>query len=831
MARSVRFRGVERHEEVDVLARRDDARSLRRRFLDGTSTPEGTVRLFAWLAGAAFASSFIPFVPELLAAGACVIYLRAYNYKKRFWEMPYRVPAYLGRKGYRDKSTGELGAATVYLGAARDSRTSKFTEVWGDAGDIKTHRLVVGTTGSGKTEEMLGGVFNMLMQGSGAMFVDGKAAHGTWDSFYRLARLFGRDEEIFLTSYILGGKDVFGATETKLSNTFNPFAIGSSSMKAELMNDMMPSGKADVWSERANSFNAALMTVLEFLASRGYVMFSPRLLVDYYSLERLENLIWFALVARHDGATIDLRKEAPEDWKLLDSDRVSGPIKLYITQLPGYSMAKPAAPHDLSVSHDRARTEAAMAGPDAVREWANTNGKGGDKEKPKTNDQARARVSEQHGFITMQLVRATSLLAFEYGHIFNNEVGEIDPRDMMINRRLAYTALPSLEKSPASMAALGKLTVSSVKGVLATMLDAPFEGIRRVIIDGRPSNAKVPFGINLDEYGYYIVPGFAVAPAQSRSFNVSLTFGAQDYASLKKGDENEAQQTFENTNLRLIGRYTGGKESETFQKFSGAAGTAHVSAAMEMTFTRGKIGGPFEISKSSRAEETSRIAYEDLGQQENGEFTLIVGSKTDVGSSGRMMAREGGIRVIRYLALYTGPVPALPLFRLNHFVAVRPPRPETLRAVAEAERARLKLQNAHQEDVLAWLAEPPQQEFREALRDSALTHLVVALKQVPEGTSEADIARIGLETLSQFVRERMAAVIDSRIAQELAPIERELRADIDAADLDEEDQAAIAGVLVELLEEIRRRRMIELTGQKRAVHRVDLARSLLNVAA
>jgi len=237
--------------------------------------------------------------------------------------------------------------------------------------------------------------------------IDGKASQQSFDSIYRICRLFGREEELFLINYIMGGRDIFGETATKMSNTYNPFSLGSSAMKAELMNGMLPDGKKDVWSERAVMFNAAIMPLLSFLAERGYVLFNPRLLVDFYNLDRIENLIWFGLLERHDGTVVNLREEAPHDFARLQLDQVSGPLKLYVEQLPGYAMSKPQRPNRIGPTSD-AEIRAALGGsfdPERISAWASRAA-----EVSTTTSPARAKVYEQHGYITMQLARSAAEL-------------------------------------------------------------------------------------------------------------------------------------------------------------------------------------------------------------------------------------------------------------------------------------------------------------------------------------------------------------------------------------------------------------------------------------
>lgn len=173
-----------------------------------------------------------------------------------------------------------------------------------------------------------------------------------------------------------------------------------------LSDGVVPDGN-DVWSERAAMFSAAILPVLLLLADRGYVTFNPQLLLDFYNLDRIENLIWFGLLERHDGTVVNLREEAPHDFARLQLDQVSGPLKIYVEQLPGYAMAKPQGPNRIWPTSD-AEIRAALRSnfnPEHVSAWASRAAEAATVTSP-----ARAKVYEQHGFITMQLARSAAEL-------------------------------------------------------------------------------------------------------------------------------------------------------------------------------------------------------------------------------------------------------------------------------------------------------------------------------------------------------------------------------------------------------------------------------------
>lgn len=660
------FKGVERHEEVESSQRRDDTRTLYMKISDALETETGTFVFFSSLAGFTILTSFIPGLGEVAVGMAALVYMTKYSYTRRSWTAPFRVPAYLKKvrnTTYVDASTGKAGMGQIYLG--HEINTGK--EVWSTFNDVKTHRIVIGTTGSGKTEEILGNIFNFLVVDSGAMLVDGKSDPKTFDSLLRICRVVGREEDILILNYIMGGRDFGAGMDNKRSNTFNPLSMGSSAQKSELMQSLMSSGSGgdDMWRGRAVSFLDGVIPPLNFLSDKGYVLFNVGLLCDFYLLENIENLLWFGIFKDLNGHIVDLKNGdnvQRRHFKELKTN-FCGALELYIRNLPGYMVPdKPHKPVDMTQEMIAYIEKTYANRPVNPEEQKQANAKA------KSFGDTRPKVLEQHGYITMQLVRAAGDLRFNYGHIYNAQIGEIAFRDVMLNRRIAHVLLPSLERS--SMDQLGKMAVSSIKSVLAVLLDSPLEGDRREIIEGRASNSPVPFGVVLDEYGYYVQMGFAVAAAQARSYNVSLTFGVQDYTSLTKANKNEGEATWENTNLRHAGRMTGGEKSETYEKIAGAAGQVEVQQTSTMAYNRGALDS-FRVDGNSNLVKINRVSSDDLIQQQDGEFHLIVGRKSSMNIKGAF-SKSGSAVVVRYLAFYTGNVPTPNRLRLVHYVQVKP---------------------------------------------------------------------------------------------------------------------------------------------------------------
>lgn len=685
MGNPKKYQGTSRRNEIRANRRRDDTRSVIEKLSDALDTPDGTMFYFIAIAATvATVGLLLPFSGEIGLLIAIMTMLFKYNYVSRRWCAPFRVPEYLLKKthiNYKDATLGgKTGSGQIYMG--HDLETNE--EIWATSNDLRTHRLVVGTTGSGKTEEIMGNIFNALALNSGSMLIDGKSDPKTFASIFRLCRLYGREEDLQVLNYIMGGRDFAAGLDSKRSNTFNPLSSGSPAMKSELMTSLLDSGgggNSDMWQGRAIAFLEAIIPPLSFLADKGFLLFNAKLLCDYYLLDNIENLVWFGIFRDQNGNLINLQdgdQNYRRIYQILQEKYIPA-ILVYLENLPSYT--QPTKPHKL-VEMTEAEYHRIISGTKAKE--------GGE-------DKKRERVLEQHGFITMQLVRASGNLTFNYGHIYNDQIGEINYRDILLNRRFLLVLLPALERSSQNMEQLGKMAVSSVKGVLATMLDTPLEGSYRRIIEGRPSNAKIPFFITCDEYGYYVVKGFAVAPAQGRSYGVSLTFGTQDIASLSKGDKAEGEATWENTNLRLLGRMNGGKESETYKKFSGAAGQGYVQMSKNADFSRSKMDN-FRLSDQSTLEMVDRLNVDDLAQQQDGEFHLVVGTKSE---------GTGGALVLRYLAFYTGDIGKTDKLRLVPFCQVK--------SFSDTERQEI----VRNEAIASYLANVGGEKFNQTIKNSS----------------------------------------------------------------------------------------------------------------
>jgi intracellular multiplication protein IcmO len=612
------YKGASRQHEVAASRRRKDTRLLGRKISDFIHSGDGIILALLLLPIAALALIKIPLSGELLLF-VVWIFGRTTRADKRSFDFPYRVPfAAKVRDGSTKQGKG-LGDGVTLIGTDLETKE----QIYAGPTDLRAHLLALGTTGSGKTEFLLGLAFNALVQNTGLIYCDGKGDPKLQKEMFRLLRYVGRECDLLLINFITSGRDFFEKQTDKVTNNMNIMGNTSSGMLIEWIISLMDDsgGGGDMWKGRAISFVAALTRPLTYLRDKGFINLSPEKYLEYFEITVLEELVF-----EHNN-------KYGEAFEV-----IVAPLRSYLVTLPGYQLLK--------------------------------------RKKQET------KTLEQHGFIVMQLTRVFNDLTFNYGHIFKTKVGDVDFFDVVFNRRVLVVLLPALERAPDSMRMLGKMIVGSIKQMMAGCLGNKVEGVVREIIDSRPTNAKFPFYVILDEYGYYSVVGFAVAPAQARGLGFSITFAAQDFSSLKKSSAEEADATWENTNIRAIGRITSGQRSETWERIQGASGEADETRLTGFERTVGGLSEKFKQQDNVSIESRARLNYDDLAMQENGEFTFLVGKKERNGTT-------GGVRVIRGMSFYTAGVTPKEM-RLNDFLPVEAPEPSELPKTRDAREALMR---------------------------------------------------------------------------------------------------------------------------------------------
>lgn len=564
------FRGLESKHEHGASEMARDTRPLGQRVAEFFGNP----LYVSCMLGAIVATIVVyPGAADILCLLGLSFFLFAYTRKVT---LPCKMPQISGLDDFNDCIPGtnkpRKARGITFLGNENGTNN----ELWFTNDDMRTHVLIFGSTGSGKTEALVSIAFNSLAQGSGFIYVDGKGDNSLYAKVFGMVRKMGRDDDLLLINFMTGARDVIGAQKSRLSNTMNPFSNGSSSMIAQLIVSLMDSGSGggdgDMWKGRAISFVEALMKVLVALRDEGHILLDANLIRNYFMLEKLE------MIVCDRKFPIDDSRAIPIDYL---PSVIFEPLDNYVYNLPGYNKAK-------------------------------------------KGNQA-GEVREQHGFITMQLGRVFTSLADTYGHIVRVNLAEVDLKDVVLNRRILVVLLPALEKSPEELSNLGKVIIASLKAMMAAGLGDEVEGTYRDVILRKPTNSPSPYVCIMDEYGYYAVPGFAVVPAQARSLGFSAIFAGQDLPAFQKASKEEAASIGANTNIKICMKME--DPGETWEFFNKTAGETYATSVSGFQINSGSMTNNYLDSRNASIEKRQRIDLQDLRDQREGDAHIFHRSK------------------------------------------------------------------------------------------------------------------------------------------------------------------------------------------------------------
>lgn len=438
-------------------------------------------------------------------------------------------------------------------------------QLWVTSSEFRTHVLVFGTTGSGKTRFLLGLLYQALLTGTGCMYVDGKGDNTVFWLTYSFCRRTDRIEDLLVINYLTGGKSMQNRKlgvkydDKRISNTTNPLSQGTAEQLRSLLVGLMrdSGGEGEMWKGRSSSMLKSLLETLVYMRDNGEINLDIDCVRHYMVLDRILELTQ--------------REDLPEFAKLA--------LKAYLLELPGFT-----------------EEDAAL-------------------------NNINPECYKQHNFLTMQLTEIMSDLSGTYGHIFRAQLGEVDFKDLVFNSRILFVMLPALEKDPDALGGLGKMIVAGVRSALAPALGEGVEGSKSSIIDVKPTNALEPFMVILDEYGYYAVKGFSVAAAQARSLGVGIVFAGQDYPSFTKASKEEAEAIMANTTTKICMKLE--DTGETAKKITERGGRAQVTSTDGFEKKDGKAS--LKDRGSARAEEKDIINNRDLVMQLAGEAHVIRG--------------------------------------------------------------------------------------------------------------------------------------------------------------------------------------------------------------
>jgi intracellular multiplication protein IcmO len=436
-------------------------------------------------------------------------------------------------------------------------------ELWLEENDILTHMLLLGTTGSGKTAALESLAFNALATGSGLFYIDPKAVSQLNMEIWQMARMLGRDDDFRVLNYATHDP---GQKAVRLSNTNNPFSVGHADALAQILGSLIPPSHGSgnsIFADKAMALISGLMYALCDLRDQGRLGLSVRCIREHLSPTACAGLLR------------DPNLSAPSREALL------------------------AALLNCNFSEG------------CFHEM---------------RDQPQS-FYEQYGYAQSYFGRALSSLTDTYGHIYGVECGEVDFQDVVLNRRILLTLLPSMEKSPTELLSLGKITLSSLRNAAATGLGLSIEGAERDVLGSLPAHFRRtgPFLNIVDEYSAIVTPGFEILLTQGRGLGMASVVASQDYAGIVGADPKGAQQIVANTNVKVFMRLA--EAEKTWQLIRGLTGEGQVmeTSGFRMDPSASLSPGSYQDALSARAERRPMVALADLLEQNEGEAHCLLG--------------------------------------------------------------------------------------------------------------------------------------------------------------------------------------------------------------
>lgn len=351
---------------------------------------------------------------------------------------------------------------------------------------------------------------------------------------------------------------VKGKSPRRLSNTNNPFTFGSAEALTQLLVSLMPA------SDGANSI----------FADKAQALISG---------------VMYALVDLRDKGLLKLSTSIIRDSLALEK-------------------CVALALHPELDQESRASIQAALA----TSGWI----AGRDlKEQPES-------FAEQFGYAQSYFGKALSSLTDTYSHIYGAEDGEVDFSDAIMQRRILVVLLPSLEKAPAELASLGKISLSAIRNACSVGLGANIEGDAADVLEALPTDAVGigPYLCIVDEYAAIVTPGFEVVLTQGRGLGIAAIVASQDYAGILEADKKGAQQMVANTCLKVIMRMQDAEK--TWELIRGQAGQSTVLRTSGFNINE-QISSDYRDANSTTVEQEDRVVLRDLQEQIEGEAHFV----------------------------------------------------------------------------------------------------------------------------------------------------------------------------------------------------------------
>lgn len=503
--------------------------------------------------------------------------------------LPFRYPAGNPEPDHK----GKKGSGIMLMGNLEsDSEYERFKEVWQSDDDLRKHMLIIGSTGSGKSETLKGIFFNALCWSSGFFVADGKADNKLPTDAFTMVRSFGRDDDLLFLNFLLGGRtpEQVRKSRRRRTNKINPVSSADADTIIQMGANMLPKveGEGKNWQEKALNLWRAVIVALCYLRDTEGMDLSVATIIDYLALPKVEELY----IKGYEES------QRRGEW----SYGFAG-VKAYLESgCPAYKVDKLLAKHGYGDAPPPTPGRPAPAG--------------------KAFEQD-SMAFEQHAYRTTQLMPVLNLLDKTYGFIFRDKYPEIDMIDVTLNNRVLIMLIPSLEKSAQEAENLGKLAIACLRVMMGKNLGSEIEGTRAELLSSKATAAPYPYPVALDELAYYFADGIAVMFAQARSLGFNMIAAAQDLEKLTEGNRAaEAGAMLANQVAKFFMRID--DANKTYEFISKILGK--VDVAVRLTFEMAGVG--YKRSKEVDIQQIERVSLKEMQEKGPGEAVFNSAGKT-----------------------------------------------------------------------------------------------------------------------------------------------------------------------------------------------------------
>lgn len=621
-----------------------------------------------------------------------------------------------------DDHKGKPGDGILLMGSIdSDSEYERFKQVWMSDDDLRKHLLILGSTGSGKSETLKGLFFNALCWTSGYFVADGKADNKLPTDSHQMVRSMGRDDDALYLNFLLGGKtpEQVRRSRRRRTNGMNPVGSSDADTIIQMGANLLPKveGEGKNWQEKALNLWRAVIQALCYLRDTTGMDLSMSTIIEYLALTKVEELYMI-------GYEEFLAKG---EWS-----SGFGGIKSYLdTGCPAYKVEKLLAKNGYGDAPPPARPGVP----------------------PGKALEQDSMAYEQHSYRTTQLMPVLNLLDKTYGFIFRDKYPEIDMIDVTLNNRILVMLIPSLEKSSQEAENLGKLAIACLRVMMGKNLGAEIEGTRSELISSKATAAPYPYLVALDELAYYFSDGIAVMFAQARSLGFNMIAAAQDLEKLTEGTRAaEAGAMLANTVGKFFMRLDDPKK--TYEFVSQVLGKMRV--AMRHGFEMAAFG--YKKSKDIHVEEVDRVSLREMQAKGAGEGVVNTQGKT-----------------LRVKSFYLGDylkAHATDDFYVLRFLQVEPPSDEEIEAFSiPMEEMDNPVQRGQQ--LLATLRHQRPRTGQRPPADAMIEAVAQASRSMNAHTRAAQRAAVLFEAARQVLLEEEASA-EARVQAKQAVQEQEL---------------------------------------------------------